>query len=128
MTTDPLDDARTALARGRTSVAVRLAWNDVRSAVLAQDESTITAGMHLAEEIAAASDGRTRKQAEQLAAYCSACIREPQEPVGSTWALARLVTWGRRRRPCPDCAEQIPVDARVCRYCGYRLASAPDAQ
>ena len=28
---------------------------------------------------------------------------------------------------CPDCAELIMEDARVCRFCGYRLAPAPRA-
>lgn len=126
MTSDPLADARTALANGKHGQAVRLAWNDVRTAVLAQDVDTITAGRHLAEEIAAASDGRARTEAEQLAAYCTGCLLEPQEPVGSLWALGRLTAWGRRRRrPCPDCAELIAVDARVCRYCGHRLAPPP---
>jgi hypothetical protein len=27
---------------------------------------------------------------------------------------------------CPDCKTEIPVDARVCRFCGFRIESAPD--
>lgn len=28
---------------------------------------------------------------------------------------------------CPDCAELIQADARVCRFCGHRLAPPPAA-
>src|SRR5271166_2404068 len=31
-------------------------------------------------------------------------------------------------RKCPDCAETVLADAKVCKHCGYRFAaSAPDA-
>jgi uncharacterized protein UPF0547 len=32
----------------------------------------------------------------------------------------RAATFSLRKR-CPDCAERIKVDARVCRHCGYRF-------
>ena len=39
------------------------------------------------------------------------------------WA-SRAATFRLRRR-CPDCAERIRYEARVCRYCGRRLRPAP---
>jgi hypothetical protein len=31
----------------------------------------------------------------------------------------------REEKTCPDCAELVAAQARVCRFCGYRFASAP---
>ncbi|HEY1777621.1 MAG TPA: zinc ribbon domain-containing protein [Solirubrobacteraceae bacterium] len=31
----------------------------------------------------------------------------------------------RAEKTCPDCAESVAAAARVCRFCGYRFASAP---
>jgi len=31
----------------------------------------------------------------------------------------------RDEKTCPDCAERVLAQARVCRYCGYRFAGAP---
>jgi hypothetical protein len=28
---------------------------------------------------------------------------------------------------CPDCKAEIPVDARVCRFCGFRIGSPPES-
>jgi hypothetical protein len=31
----------------------------------------------------------------------------------------------REEKTCPDCAELVAAQARVCRFCGYRFAKAP---
>jgi hypothetical protein len=31
----------------------------------------------------------------------------------------------REEKTCPDCAESVLAQARVCRFCGYRFARAP---
>src|SRR5580698_6163763 len=33
----------------------------------------------------------------------------------------------REEKTCPDCAESVLAQARVCRFCGYRFASPPAA-
>jgi hypothetical protein len=38
--------------------------------------------------------------------------------------VVRVVVFRGRRR-CPDCAERIRYDARVCVRCGHRLRAAP---
>lgn len=120
---NPLDDARGALKAGDPAHALRLAWKEVRPAVLARRSDVITSTMQLAEEIAIATDGSTQEEAEKLAAYCAACLLQPRDPTDSVWSMKRLFNvGGPRRRPCPDCAEEIAVDARVCRFCGFRLA------
>jgi hypothetical protein len=126
MTSDPVSDVSAALASGDAGLAVRLGWEAARPAVLAQDEVKLRRIRSLAEEIALASSGETQREAERLSAYCTACILQPRDTVPSGWSLRRLFARGTStRKPCPDCAEQIPVDARVCRFCGYRISSPP---
>lgn len=51
--------------------------------------------------------------------------------VGSL-VMAPLILYARyevaqgSQKPCPDCAETVKRDARVCRHCGYRWAPTPD--
>ena len=116
-----LQDARLALEEGRADAAVDLAWRAVRPAVLKQDNELIRETMHLADEIATRSTGDVQQEAEKLSAYCAACIISPRESQPSPWSFARMFGFGGpSTKICPDCAEKIKLDARVCRYCGYR--------
>lgn len=45
----------------------------------------------------------------------------PSAPLVPAWAEAEAAT-----KKCPDCAETVLADARVCQHCGYRFAPAPE--
>lgn len=124
MAAHSLDDARRALASGRPESAVELAWRAVRPAVIAQDVDFIRQTMHLADEVASQCSGPTSDDAEKLSSYCAACIVTPRDTQPSPWSLKRLLAFRTDdTRACPDCAERIKAEARVCRFCGYRYPS-----
>lgn len=123
MNEDVLRDARAALAAGRCDEALRLAWQVTMPAVLNSDADQLARSAAFAEEVASVTSGRTKEQARQQAAYWSACIEEPRSEQSSAWNVR---SWFRRapaekRYPCPQCAELILVDAKVCRFCGLAL-------
>lgn len=121
--------AREEHAAGRQSAALRSAWEAVQSAMVRKDEAPVREVEVIARDIAAASEGGTRTEAQRLAAYCGALLDGVGGGVQAPGLLDRLFGGLRKRdavpvdprRPCPECAEDIKVDAKVCRYCGHRL-------
>jgi len=92
-------------------------------AVLNQDANALRAAAAFASEVAEGSTGALAQEARGNAAYWTACITSPRDTQPSSWSVR---SWFRRapkdeRVACPDCAEMILANARVCRFCGYRL-------
>jgi hypothetical protein len=115
-----LESARSAWAAGQTGLALRTAWSSASGAATRLDAPLLAALAALADEIALSAQGSQAADAFRLSAYCRACLEVGDDGV-SAWSIARIFGRPRqKRKKCPDCAEQIAQDARVCRYCGYR--------
>lgn len=123
MTTDALADARAALSVGRAEEAVRLAWKATMPAVLSQDAEQLAASAAFADELAEVTSGDVQREARQQAAYWTACIVEPRDQQTSAWNIKSWFTRAPKeeRFPCPQCAEMIMVNAKVCRFCRVTL-------
>ncbi len=123
--------AQQELAAGKQSAALRSSWEAVQSAMLAQDEAPVRDVQVIVTAIEEQSDGSVHAEAEKLAAYCVALLDGVGGGVRAPSLIERMFGGGRRaerqsRRRCPECAEDIAADAKVCRYCHVRLDGAPD--
>lgn len=120
------DAAREALERGRSRRALGLAWRAAIRSISSNDREGVDELIGLAEAIRDRSEGRTRQEASTLAAYCAYARDNPQP--SRIFGVERIR--GERRRPdspeagkvCPDCAETVKREARVCRFCGHRFS------
>ena len=66
--------ARSQLSAGRTSSALRAAWDGVELAFRQGDRDSIVAARDIAVEILEVSEGRQSDEALRLAEYCQACL------------------------------------------------------
>lgn len=128
MADDPgVTRARQELAAGKHAAALRTAWSTANSGVRTQHYDTVSDVLEIAKSLAMVTDGKHQKDAELLGRYCEAILDGAGERPAPTF-LDRLLGRAPRepareeRRRCPDCAEDIHVEAKVCRHCGYRLA------
>jgi hypothetical protein len=123
-----VDRARAEQVAGRPKAALGPAWDAVQAAMRAQDEGPVRDVQLLARDIAASSEGGVRADAEKLAAYCAALLEGVGGGVRMPGLLERMLLAGRSRpgddrRPCPECAESIKREAKVCRFCGHPMDS-----
>lgn len=119
-----LELAQAEWAQGNARKAVAAAWDAVNRAMDRGDDSVMRGAAELARTIADATSGSVAQEARRLADYCDSCLAG----VGSgtqAESLLNMITGWRRRRSCPDCAESIARNARVCPHCGFRLAPPP---
>ena len=121
-----LDAASKALERGRLKRALRLAWEAALRSTSTNDREGLAEVIDLAEAIRDRSQGRTREDASSLAAYCACARDNPQPPRLFGLLRGRFDDRTRRGAPeagkvCPDCAETVRREARICRFCGHRF-------
>ena len=120
MATDPLARAHSQWAEGNAKGAIGSSWDAANDALIRGDRGTVEAVAALAADIATATGGKVSEDAAQLSSYCRLSLDGVGSGVQATSVLGRM--FGRtKRRKCPDCAEKISVEAKVCPHCRYRF-------
>lgn len=120
MATDPLTRARAHWSGGNAKAAIGSGWDAANDALIAGDRETVEAVAALAAYIATATGGKVSEDAAQLSSYCQLSLDGVGSGVQATSVLGRM--FGRtKRRKCPDCAEKISAEAKVCPHCRYRF-------
>ena len=120
MSSSEIERAHEHWLRGNARAATSSAWDAVNVAMIRGDRVAVEEVGDLAQLIADESEGKAQKQAEQLAAYCHLSLEGVGTGVQAGSVLARM--FGRRKtKKCPDCAEKISVEAKVCPHCRYRF-------
>lgn len=113
--------ARDHLAHGHARRALSEAWRAADAALREGAAEALREVIAIAEELQRSTDDRVSRDAQRLTSYCQHTLDGAGGGVESHSLLSRLSRLRQSRRACPDCAEQIPVQARVCRFCGFRF-------
>lgn len=120
MASVPLARAHEQWAQGRAKAAIGSGWDAANEALVAGDRESVEDVRRLATAIASATGGRLADDATTLANYCRLSLEGVGTGVQASSVVGRM--FGRtKRRKCPDCAEKISQEARVCPHCRYRF-------
>jgi hypothetical protein len=97
--------------------ALVLLFNAASDAEHAGDIATLEQTLELARAIAETTEENFQAEAERLAAICAqslASVRERQEAGESREPRDGMIG-------CPECGNEVSVDALRCRRCGHRF-------
>lgn len=120
MAVDSLARAHAQWSEGNARGAIGSGWDAANDAMVAGDRTTVEAVAALAGDIATATGGKVSEDAAQLSSYCRLSLEGVGTGVQASSVIGRM--FGRtKRRKCPDCAERISAEAKVCPHCRYRF-------